>query len=225
MLTGVYALDRFIDEVPSEWIVEFYGSWEIVEALMHRVVALNSDNSRVAVVITQEFGGLDPYRILRMVKTFRMGEGEILFARAFKIEDTLALLELAVRKGFPRVVVVDPYLHLGNNPREYWLATAITSRIRKILARGSEVALFNRVSKFGEFLPEGGNYHHHTVHVLIRLSRGHRSVKAELVKHPFRPYSVTYFSPAELFTPPAFGKGSLLTWLRGDDFGQDSAYA
>ncbi len=216
MRTGIPQLDSVVGEVPDGWIVEYYGDWGVVNALMHRVIALTAvEFGGVAVVLTQEFGGLNPYLIVRLAKFFGGGREvleKVFVARAFKLEDTVALLEEAVEARPGRVVIVDPYLHLSSDPRTYWRATPITGYLRAFAASGSEVTVFNRVSKFGARLPEGGNFHHHSVHVLVSLTRLGRSVRAELIKHPLKPYATTYFPLTDILKPPD-RRATLLKWL------------
>jgi len=212
--TAVPALDHLVTPLPSGLAVEFFGDWSIVNVLMHRVAVVNAVSDKVAVVLTQDFGGLDPYLMTRLVRVFRARCGEVLVARGFKVEDTLALFDRVLAQGFQKVLVVDPYLHLPNDPRKYWLGTAVTAGIRKLIHGGVEVAVFNRVSKFGTRAPEGGTFHHHSIHVLVRLSKGRLGVRAELIKHPMKPYTVTYFRPEDLLNPPTVRR-TLLEWLGG----------
>ena len=212
--TAIPALDWLVSPLSGGWAVEFFGDWSVVNVLMHRVAVVNAVSDRVAVVLTQNSGGLDPYLMARLVRILRTRCGEVLVARGFKVEDTLALFDKVLAEGFRKVLVVDPYLHLPSDPKKYWLGTAVTAGVRKLIHSGVEVVVFNRVSRFGTRAPEGGSFHHHSIQVLVRLSKGKLGIKAELVKHPMKPYTVTYFKPEDLLAPPT-ARRTLLEWLGG----------
>ena len=213
MFTALPVLDELIKPLPEGWVVEFFGDWDVIEVLLHRAAVALSAFGRVYVVFTQDFGGLNPYLMGRLSKVLRSDLSNVFIARAFKVEDTLALLKEAAEEGVKEVLIADPYLHLPNDPRKYWLGTAVTAGIRELVRSGAEVAVFNRVSRFGRFLPEGGNYHHHSIHVLVRLSRGSVSVRADLIKHPLKPHVIKYFRFADLYRGSGASGRTLLDWV------------
>lgn len=214
VFTGIPQLDRLTEGVPSHWVVEFYGDWKVVNALLHRAAVLNSGNGLV-IALTQEFGGLNPYLINRLAKAFGMTTDNIFVARAFKLEDTVELLKELRNSPVMTVFVVDPYLHTPQKPSGYWRASKITALIRTLVEKHrKEVTVFNRISKFGKYLPEGGSFHHHTVHVMIRLTltASNRWVRAEIVKHPIRPWTEVKF-PKKYLTTPEAPAHTLAEWI------------
>lgn len=183
-LTGLPSLDTLIEPLARGWIVEFYGYESGVRLVYHHVVAEAARHGRVAVVHIQEFGGLNPYLIARLARVRRSDPGNILVARGFRLRDVPRLIEEAFETGAETIVVVDPYLYAPRSWRLYDLLSSITGALRRASAK-ARIVVANRATKFNSgFLPEGGNYHHHSVHVIVRLDPSRRGLIASLLKHP-----------------------------------------
>ncbi|MCD6323674.1 MAG: hypothetical protein J7L55_01000 [Desulfurococcales archaeon] len=204
-------IDRLASPVFTGWIVEYFGDWGVVNLLMHRVIAANAAGDGVAVVLVQDFGGFNPYLVRRFCMFFGTDFSKVVVSRAFKLEDALAALSAALREGFSRVVVADPYLHLPQDPRRYWEATPLTAGLRALAQGGAEVAVFNRVSRFGSYRPEGGNFHHHSTHVMIRFRKGRRGIRVDLVKHPLKPEETVYIDVKDIYLPRS--RPTLTKWV------------
>ncbi len=183
-VTGVPSLDNLVQPVPeSGWVVEFYGERRLAGLVGHHAIAEAARRGLVAVVHVQEFGGLDPFLVQRLARARGASVDNILVARAFRLVDVPKLLADAVETGAKTIVVVDPYLYSPATPIAYDRLTPLTAALRRA-AGDALVVVVNRHSKFGRWRPEGGNFHHHSVHVMVRLHTGSRGVLAELVKHP-----------------------------------------
>ncbi len=183
MITCIELLDVFLQPLRREWILEFYGDREITQKLMHRVAACLSRYGDTYLYINQLFGGLNPYMLRRIARTIVNADlDRIYVSRGLRLED---FLKLSIRhcRGFDSVVVVDPYLH--TDPAKGFLTqyTLVTSAIRRLSSQ-ARVVVFNRVSRAGSYMPEGGSFHHHTVHVIVRSYLRGRSSCFELIKHP-----------------------------------------
>ncbi len=207
----VPVIDELINPVFRGWIVEYFGDWEVVSLLMHRVIAANSVGGGVAVILVQDFGGFNPYLVRRLCRAFGTDFGKVAVSRAFKHEDVLAVMDVALREGFSKVVVSNPYLHLPSKPEAYWRATPLTARLRALAQGGAEVAVFNRISRFGRLRPEGGNFHHHSTQVMVRLARGRVGVRVDLIKHPFKPGGTAYVDLRDIYDPTP--RTTLSKWL------------
>ncbi|WP_131160410.1 hypothetical protein [Aeropyrum pernix] len=192
-VTGVPSLDRLLSPVPSSgWVVEVYGG--AARLLAHSAVAEASRRGRVAVVNVQDFGGFDPYLAARLSRMRGGDPGNILFARAFRLHDVASLVLEASSTGAGTVVVVDPFRFAPRTPLAYSLLTRITGALRAA-ARRSMVFVANRVTQFGRARPEGGHFHHHSVHVIARAEWRGRGVFATLLKHPAKPVPQAALAP------------------------------
>ncbi len=184
----VERLDGLLQPLPRAWSVEFYGEKRVLHGLLHRVVACRARYGPVAVALVQEFGGLDPYEVRRHARALGSSVDRVYVARAFRLEAVPGLID-SVPATTSTVVVVDPYLYSPLSPTSYDKLTPVTAAIRRAVARGVNVVVFNSPSRFGSGLrPEGGHFHHHSIHVIARVSRcGRRRLHVELVKHPHKP--------------------------------------
>ncbi len=191
-------LDRFIAPLPEIWAIEFYGADSVVTTLMHRVAACRARRGDVAIALVQNFGGLNPYMLRYFTKVLGSGLDRIKVSRAFRAEDVPTLLR-SVPQWVDTVVVRTPFLFSPQTPEEYSRVTPIVAAIKKLIDSGVRVAVFNTVSKFGRFLPEGGNYHHHVMHAVVRLWEIDRKrFGAEIVKHAWRGPGATILPKAEV---------------------------
>jgi len=183
-LTGIASLDHLINPVKRNWLVEVYGEEESVRITYHHIIAESSKHGLVAVAHIQEFGGLNPYLLARLA---RMKGGlieNIVVSRAFRLRDVANLIMNAVKQGAETIVVVNPYLYSPRKWTSYSLLTPVTAALRRA-SREAQVIVANESTKFGRReLPEGGNFHHHTVHVIVRLGRIRGGILARLIKHP-----------------------------------------
>ncbi|MCE4624545.1 MAG: DNA recombination/repair protein RecA [Desulfurococcales archaeon] len=184
-IVGIPSIDFVVSPTPSKgWIIELYGSAAML--LAHHAIAEAAGRGLVAVVHVQDFGGFDPYLVRRLARARGVSVDNVLIARAFRLQDVAPLVEEASRTGARTVVVIDPYHYTPRSPRDYWRLTPITAALRNA-ARRALVVVANRVGKYGRLLPEGGNFHHHSVHVIVRAWETGRGVMLELVKHPYKP--------------------------------------
>lgn len=185
-VTGLPSLDTLLEPLRRGWIVEFYGYEGGVRLVYHHAVAEAARRGMVAVVHVQEFGGLNPYLLTRLSKIRGSDPENILVARGFRLADVPRLVDDAVETGAETIVVVDPYLYAPRSWRMYSLLTRVTAAIRRAAGR-ARVVVANRATRFNKgYLPEGGSFHHHSIHVIVRLDPSRRGVLATLVKHPAR---------------------------------------
>jgi len=188
-LTGIYIVDNMIGPVPKHWIIEFYGEENTVNPILHHVTAYRSRFGRVLVLLNKDFGGLDPYTVTRLARVLGGDSLRIDVGRGFRFSDTVETLREAVNvDGYESVILVYPYYHMPRGLGGYQHATRVTGLARELAVNGYRVFLFNTVSRMGEWMPEGGNYHHHSVHVIVRVDRLRKGrIGARLVKHPSKP--------------------------------------
>ena len=157
MRLGIESVDRLLE---GNERVEFYGDWDVVLYLAHRAVAASAP---VNVVVVQDFGLFDPFLVKRLQRVLG-NSGEVYVRRAFKAEDVKATIESFEGD----VIVIDPYHHRKNY-------TEITSALRRA------VWAFTREVKG---LPQGGAFNHHSMHVIVKVSRGKWGYRFRFVKHP-----------------------------------------
>ncbi len=183
-ITGLPSLDYVVEPLRRSWILEFYGGEETIRLVYHHVIAEASRHGRVAVVHVQEFGGLNPYLIMRLARVKGGVVDNIIVSRAFRLRDVPRLILEALKVNPETIVVVDPYLYAPKTWISYHRLTPITGALREA-SKNARVVVANRVTRFGSgWLPEGGGFHHHTVHVIVRLQPVRKGVLAILVKHP-----------------------------------------
>ncbi len=216
-VTGFKQIDMLVGIIPRDWIVEFYGDEKLVHILLHHTLAYQSRFGKVLLYHTLDFGGLNPYLLQRLARILGGDIDEVMVSRGFRLGDVVeGLRSIEARDDYRSLVLAYPYHHLSSNPMIYRVATEITGIIKRISSRGRRVILFNSVSRFGKYYPDGGNYHHHTVHVIIRLvrRRNGRGV-AEVFKHPWKPRgSRTVFYVDSLIGWSRWGGQRLLSeWL------------
>jgi len=188
-ITGFKQIDMLIGVIPRDWIVEFYGDDKLVYLLLHYTLAYQSSFGKVLLFHTVDFGGLDPYLLQKLSKILHGDIDRVYISRGFRLGDVVEGLKNIMNRDYYRCLILAyPYYHLLNDPSIYRVATMITGYIKKIAQSGKRVILFNSLSRFGKYYPDGGSYHHHTVHVIIRLirRRNGRGV-AEIFKHPWKP--------------------------------------
>lgn len=190
--TGVKALD---DLVGGTSFAEFFGKWETVNLLAHRFIVENS--GEVEVLLTQNFGALDTQLLRRMGKNLgKRPEAEI--ARSFSLVSTVELLRGALDSEPAVAAVVDPYLFAPKDWRGYGLLTPITAAMRQLATR-KPVVVFNRATQFGSQVPEGGEYHHSSIPVIVELTATPKALLATLLKHPASPPRRVWAPVAELY--------------------------
>ncbi len=190
-LTGIYIIDNMIGTVPRRWIIEFYGEENTLNQILHYIAAYRSRFGKVLVLLNKDFGGLDPYTITRLARILGGESLKIDVARGFRFSDTVETLKEAESlEGYDSVMLAYPYYHMPRGPKGYSHTTRVTGLVRKLSLNGYRVFLFNTVSHMGRWMPEGGNYHHHTVHVIVRVDRLRGGkIGVRLVKHPSKPPS------------------------------------
>jgi len=188
-VTGICVVDSMIGMVPRNWIIEFYGDENTVNPVLHYVTAYRSRFGRVLVLLNKDFGGLDPYTVTRLARILGGDSLRIDVGRGFRFSDTIEMLgEAGGMEGYDSVMLVYPYYHMPRGLKGYSLATRVTGLARELAVNGHRVFLFNTVSRMGGWMPEGGHYHHHSVHVIVRVDRLRNGrIGVRLVKHPSRP--------------------------------------
>lgn len=172
--TGVHALDGILGDVT---VAEFFGEWGLTLSLAHRVIARNGGD----VVLTQNFGGLDTYRLERLRR--RLGGPEPRFVRAFSLASTMEALKRCSESSSRIATVIDPYLYAPERWEDYSALSAVTAELRRV-AQQKVVAIFNRSSHRSRGMPEGGSFHAHSIPTIVHVEAGGEYVTATLLKHP-----------------------------------------
>ncbi|MEM1611071.1 MAG: hypothetical protein QXQ57_05450 [Sulfolobales archaeon] len=210
-LSCVEAIDGLLEPLEPGWFVEFYGVWDLIYLLAHRSVACLSARDHVYVYVNQLFGGLDPYLLGRLAKILGGDLSRIYFSRGLRLEDLESFSKDSSYDGY--LVVIDPYLHADPGSMGFEIYTKITSWIRRI-GVSRNVVLFNRITRYGSQRPEGGGFHHHSVHIMIRILRKGVGIYGELIKHPARPSARAVFSIEDLYGGGGrwVGRRHLLEW-------------
>ncbi|MEM4976590.1 MAG: hypothetical protein QXT64_04620 [Desulfurococcaceae archaeon] len=215
-LTGITQIDELIDPFCKHWITEIYGESTPVVSIMHYVMAYRSREDQVYVLLNLEFGGIDSLYLVKLCRIFNCNLENILVSRAFRLSETVKALEELSQVRNSLILLVYPYNYVSVDPRKYHEATRITGLISKV-ASSNQVVLFNAVTRYGKYMPEGGSFHHHVVKVIVRVIKRGNSLIAELVKHPVKekhwriiPLSVLKHPVREQ------GKTTILRWIRED---------
>ncbi|MGC8572500.1 MAG: hypothetical protein C0171_03325 [Caldisphaera sp.] len=180
-LTGIESLDSLLRPFNKGEIIEIYGNWNIVLSISHVTIASLSRYGRVGVIYIQDYGNLDPYFIRKMVKILRGNFDNIYISRAFRRYDIPDLIKGV--EGLDSLVIIDPYLFSPTSPLNYKLLTPITGAIKENSSKGIITIIFNRETSLGRFLPEGGKFHHHILHSIVRVIPYRNGVEAVLIKH------------------------------------------
>lgn len=199
-VTGVKQVDELLNPIEKHWIIEFYGDFDVVAKVMHYTMAYRSSESNVYVVFNVEFGGIDTLHLTKLCRIFNCRLDNILVSRAFRLNDTVEILEDLISARDAIILIAFPYSYVPRDPAKYVEATRITGIIMK-MATLNHVILFNTTSKHGSYMPEGGSFHHHIVKVLVKLRRRRGIILAELLKHPVKQYSRRIFSERILLQP------------------------
>jgi hypothetical protein len=214
-VTGFKPLDELISPVEKHWSVEFYGDPSVLFSLIHYTVASRSSSNRVYLVHNVEFGGLNTPLLVRLCRIFECRMDNIMVSRSFRLNDTVKILEDLAAEKDSVVVLAFPYNYLPKDPSKYCEATRVTGLLSKISAF-NQVVIFNTVSKYGYFMPEGGSMHHHAVKIIVRVTRRSGRVVAQIVKHPVKNEGIRIFSEKLLETGIVVDSSrSLLAWIRG----------
>jgi hypothetical protein len=210
-LSCVKAIDCLLEPLEPGWIVEFYGAWDLIYLLAHRSIACLSAMDDVYVYINQLFGGLDPFLLRRLTKILGGDLSRIYFSRGLKLEDLESFSQNYSLEGY--LIVIDPYLHSNPNSTGFEIYTKITSWIRR-MGNSKNIVVFNRVTRYGSQKPEGGSFHHHSVHIMMRISRRRFGIYGELIKHPARPNARAAFTIEDLYGGGGrwVGRRHLLEW-------------
>ncbi|MGB9827172.1 MAG: hypothetical protein ACPLSM_01475 [Thermosphaera sp.] len=213
-VTGFKPLDELVSPVEKHWSIEFYGDPSILFPLIHYTVASRSSSNRVYLVHNVEFGGLHTPLLVRLCRMFECRMDNIMVSRSFRLNDTVKILEDLAAEKDSVVVLVFPYNYLPSDPSKYSEATRITGLLSRISVF-NQVVIFNTVSRYGYFMPEGGSMHHHAVKIIVRVVRRNGRVVSQIVKHPVKNEGVRVFSERLLEAGVvARGSRSLLAWIR-----------
>jgi hypothetical protein len=199
--TGVKGLDELLSGAS---FAEFFGEWGTINLLAHRFVVEHS--GEVEVLLTQNYGSLDTYLLKRLGRNLgKKPEAEV--ARSFGLDSTVELIKGAFESAPPVAAVVDPYLFAPKRWSRYDLLVPITAALRQ-LANKKCVAIFNRATQFGSKKPEGGEFHHSSIPVIVQVSPATpAAMNADLVKHPWSPQRRIWFTYAEVYGERISGPG------------------
>ncbi|MEM0021197.1 MAG: hypothetical protein QW039_01920 [Fervidicoccaceae archaeon] len=216
--TGIPTIDQIIGCIPTGAIAEIYGEeLDLVLRASYIATANFHCNGGAALGIVQERAmNYDIYMLRMMLRALGCSEDGLLISRAFRLEDAIGMIREAISLKLGTIVIIDPYVHSPKYPREYWKLTPLTASFREAIAKGKRIVLFNRITKFGRYLPEGGKMHHHSASILVKIERrGSRSYRAILIKHPSRPESSALGAIRELNEVRREWEGQylLLEWL------------
>ena len=200
--TKIGGIDELVGCIPPGAIVDFYGEQKLVRNISYKLSAWWHCNGKVALgIIQREAIAYNLYTVKMFLRAFGCSEKDFLVSRAFRIEDAVELIKESVKTRAKNLILINPYNHSPETPREYWKLTPLNGNIRKIAASGIRVALFNTTTKFGAFLPEGGKMHHHQTHIIIRLDKNNeKTYKATLLKHYNKKQKTITAPLKELFT-------------------------
>ncbi|MGB9784227.1 MAG: hypothetical protein ACP5I2_01570 [Fervidicoccaceae archaeon] len=199
--TGITSIDYLVGCLQRGIIAEIYGDPDLLFPASYIATAsLHCKGGAVLGIVQENPLNYDLYAVRTALRSMKCSEDGLLVSRAFRIEDAVDMIREAMNLPQESLIVFDPYAHSPNLPREYTRLSPLTAVIRSAAGRGKRVVLFNRVTKFGRFLPEGGNMHHHSVTVIVKLEKsGRRSYRATLIKHPTKPQTSISGSLRELY--------------------------
>ena len=193
-VTGHPQLDMLIGDVPWSWIIEFYGDEGILRYLLHHTLAYYSRHWKTLLFHTVDFGGIDPYLLQRLARIMKGSLENIHVSRGFRIGDVVAGLSSQSLRNYDVVILAYPYFHIPGDPRSYGEASRITALIKRLSQTDKRIIIFNTRSKIGTYKPDGGSFHHHTVHVIVELvEKTSGWVTARLFKHPWKPAGARTF--------------------------------
>ncbi|MEM1634773.1 MAG: hypothetical protein QW794_04710 [Thermosphaera sp.] len=213
-VTGVKPLDELVSPVERHWIVEFYGDPSVLALLIHYTIVSQSSSNNVYLVNNIEFGGLDTALLVRLCRIFNCRMDNIMVSRSFRLNDTVRILEDLTAVKDSVVVLAFPYNYLPKDPSKYSDATRITGLLSK-LSSSNQVIVFNTVSKYGYFMPEGGSMHHHAVKIIVRITRRSGRIVSQILKHPVKHWDARIFSEKILETGvSANSSKTLLAWIK-----------
>jgi hypothetical protein len=184
-ISGIGIIDRLLEPLRREWVVEFFGDRRLTSYLMHHLVAFNGSKGRVYLILAQEFGGLRTDLISALCRVYGCLPSNVIVARAFSSDDVKDALRRLSDDGLEEGVAVlaYPYNYLPNDPQGYSQASEISGLIMKATLR-HRLTILSTVTKFGDVMPEGGSLHHHIVKVIVKVFRSGGRAVAEIVKHP-----------------------------------------
>lgn len=213
-VTGFKPLDELISPVERHWIVEFYGDPSVLIPLIHYTITSQSASNSVYLVNNIEFGGLDTPLLVRLCRIFNCRMDNIMVSRSFRLNDTIRILEDLAATRDSVIVLAFPYNYLSKDPLKYSDATRITGLMSKI-SSSNQVIVFNTISKYGYFMPEGGSMHHHIVKIIVRIARKNGRIVSQIIKHPVKSLGTRIFSEKILETGVvASNSKTLLAWIK-----------
>lgn len=212
-LTGVKPIDELIEPMKKEWVAEIYGDEKIVLDVAHHTMVYRSIYSEVYVVLNIEFGGIEVPYLTKLCRIHNCNLDNVYISRAFRLQDTVDTLQSLLQVENKLIIVIFPYNYVQPSPTNYTEATRITGIISK-LSQANQVILFNKMSRFGYKLPEGGSFHHHLVKIIIKLIQKNKWIIAELIKHPIKPHGIRVFPEKILVNPiPSIEQKTILEYI------------
>ncbi|MDP8003466.1 MAG: hypothetical protein ACP5I6_05510 [Caldisphaera sp.] len=181
--TNIIPLDRLLDPIDEGKSFEIYGTWRAVLSIAHKTIASLSKYGRVGVIYIQDFGYLDPYLIHKHADMIGGNFDDIYISRAFRRDEIADLINSVKHIGIKSLVIIDPYLFSPQSYLNYSILTPITGSLKELLSYGITVSIFNRETSLGRYLPEGGKFHHHELHAIIKINPYRNGFQAVLIKH------------------------------------------
>lgn len=219
-VTGFWFIDRFFERVSWAGVFEFFsGNSGLLELVFHHAVSVSSVYGQVYVVLVREFGGLDPYFVLRLIRMRRGDPDNVFVARCFRVGDVEAVLEDLLENNVSSkasAVIYTPYSFVRGGLAGYLDSSRVTGLIHKLKNRGYRVILFNEVSRDGYYRPMGGSFHHHVADIVLRLEvKDRRWGYLVVVKHPRLPEGLHVSIPVEKIRGGGVWaeQRSLIEWL------------
>lgn len=167
ILTGIAGLDKLLNGgIEREVITEFCGpDWRTITLFLHKFLVNVAKQHKVAVIYNQNFGGIDPYLIIRLSKSMGLNwisiDNNINVIRTFKPDDVVNAINDANEQI---IFIVDPFLNAN-----HWLKKAqIIGEIYRLMINNHTVIIFNRKINSNIL---GGHFHNHIIHYIFLIKR------------------------------------------------------
>lgn len=215
--TGISSIDCLVGCLQKGIVAEIYGDFDLLLQISYIATAsFHCRGGAILGIVQEDLLNYDLYAVRTALRAMECSEEGLLISRAFRIEDAVDMIREAIELPQDNLIIFDPYANAPNLPRDYTKLTPLTAAIRSAAVKGKRVVLFNRITKFGKFLPEGGNLHHHSATIIVKVERnGRRSYRVTLIKHPTKPQASVSGSLRELYGVETSWEGQFLLseWL------------
>lgn len=182
--TGLWYLDDILNGgFKLGYTYEISGyPWDIVKDHIHRIISNLAIQDRITILYGQYFEGIDPYKIVRYCKVYRIEysriKDRVRIVRGFKGEDYIDGIK-RVENIDGIIILVDPYLHAYMTGRKQ-LYGVIASEIYKLKRVGKTIVIFNRLLANGK--PLGGELHRHIADYITSMTYIDGYLYLELIK-------------------------------------------